>query len=100
MLEYDGRIIDWKERKVVKTINYMLGLAAILIATGMIVILWATYWTLVAEGVSRGFATDKAGIPLLETITSPEKLIATWFCGAIVTFIGTTIARKELGPDE
>lgn len=103
MLEHNGREIDWRKNgSATKTINYMLGLAATLIATGMIVILWATYWMLVTKSVYNIYKFTASGIdiPFLEIIISPKKLIATWLSGATIMFIGTAIARKELGPDE
>lgn len=102
-MEYQGRIIDWKGKKTAaKTINYALGIAATLIAIGTIIILWATYWMLLTKSVHNiyRFTASGVNIPFLEIIISPKKLIATWLSGAIVIFIGTAIARKELGPDE
>lgn len=100
MLEYQGRMIDWSKKKpTTKTINYVLGLAATLIATGTIIVLWATYWMLITKNIHK-FTASGVDIPFLEIIMSPKKLILMWLGGATVILIGTAIARKELGPDE
>lgn len=103
MLEYQGRMIDWRKNKTAaKTINYALCIAATLIAIGMIVVLWATYWMFLTKSIHNIYKFTASGVdvPFLEIIMSPRKLILMWLGGATVILIGTIIARKELGSDK
>ncbi len=105
MLEYKGKAIDWR-RKATKIVSYeLIGLAAILVAIGMIIVLWATYWMVITRNVQNlyQFFGNQKGlnfIPFLEIIISPKKLTLLWLGGATIILVGTVIARKELGPDE
>lgn len=104
-LDYKDKTIDWKGKPAATAVNYELIIAAILIAAGALIILWATFWMLITRDIQDmyRFALDykeRNGLDIVPFIAYPKSIILTWLSGTTSIFIGIIIARKELGPDK